>query len=197
MKTLNIVNVKTIFNISKPIVVYVTAQGIDVARTPKQALLDLQNSGRALDVPANAVDRGVANTSLQVVGAFKKALFGTIGATISGEINPFKAGDSFIYGEGHPALTDKSHELYNKVKLGDKGIAKEDGVWIDGFCSIPQSAMERQIDANAQATAQLFAQMFGMVAQAPQTAVTESYEDVEEEESPIAEALGNAKPAKA
>lgn len=162
MKTLKIVQVKTIFNenVKKPIVVYVTAQGIDVARTPKQALLDMQNSGRCLLLPSNALDGGIVNANQMVLSIFKKELFKLVGATVSGEIRPFKAGDTFVYTEGHPALTDKTHEQYNKVKLGDKGVAEGDGVWIDGFLNIPLSHSEREIEAYAEAKA--FASIFGM-----------------------------------
>lgn len=45
-------NVRTIFNIAKPIVVFELHGQEAIVRNPKQALIDLQNSGRALDINA-------------------------------------------------------------------------------------------------------------------------------------------------
>lgn len=194
MKTLNIVAVSIIFNIERPIVVLKTSQSIDIARTPKQALLDLQNSGRALDIDPNLFNRGIGAVGVVQLGAFKKALFGCQGATVSGEIRPFKAGDSFVYSEGHPALTDKTHEKYGKVKLGDKGVAEKDGVWVDQFLNIPQTPMERQMELNASATANLFATMFGLVPQQGSQETIDVYEEPETlEEQTSNEAVGSKK----
>jgi hypothetical protein len=198
MKTLNVTQVKVIFNekVEKPIVVFVTAEGIDIARTPKQALLDLQNSGRGLDLSPNTFDRGLANVSNQQIGAFKKALFGCIGAQVSGEIKPFKAGDTYEYTEGHPALTDKSHPDYGKAKLGGYGTAENDGVWVDQFLSIPQSMLERQVEANANVLADRFAVMFGLAPQQTQQTTIDVYEEPAEEEVISQEAIGSKKETK-
>lgn len=193
-KSLNIVGVKVIFNIDRPIVVLQTSQGIDIARTPKQALLDLQNSGRALNLSPTLFNRGLGAVSLIDLGQFKKELFACQGATVTGDINPFKAGDKFTYSEGHPALTDKTHELYGKVKLGEQGTAEKDGVWVEQFLNIPQTMMERQIEANAVATASMFASLFGIVApSAPQ--VINDFEE-EDDAQVTKEALSTTKPAK-
>lgn len=194
MKTLQITAVKVIFgeNVKQPIVVFETAQGIDIARTPKQALLDLQNSGRALNLSPNMFNRGLSSVSLQDLGAFKKEIFSCQGATITGDINPFKAGDKFTYTAGHPALEDKLHPLYGKVKLGEQGTAEKDGVWVNLFLNIPQTMMERQIEANASATATLFASMFGLVPQSTTQVidVNNGFDDDDVEESVTTEALG-------
>lgn len=197
MRTLKISQVKTIFSdkVEKPIVVFVTVQGIEIARTPKQALLDLQNSGRALNLSPNLFDRGLGGVSVQDLGLFKKALFACVGAEVSGEIKPFKKGDTFIYTEGHPALTDRNHKNFG-VKLGDKGVAESDGVWVEQFLSIPETQQEALVDAIATKTAGLFANMFGMSVPSTTSApVLDVYEtETDEEEQKVSdEAVGTKK----
>lgn len=147
--TKQITGVKVITGIAKPIIVFTLAGHPDVARNPKQALTDLQNSGRALDIASVNDPR------------FAKALHSCVGALLSGDLRIFKAGDEYAITENHPALTDSNHPLFGKVKLGDKQRAENDGVWVEGFLSIPLTLAERQMEMNAGAYASIMAQFMG------------------------------------
>lgn len=198
MKNYKIVQVKVIFgdNVKQPIVVFSTTSGIDIARTPKQALLDLQNSGRALSLDPHLFNRGIGSVSVQNLGAFKKELFKTVGAELSGDIKPFKAGDKFTYTEGHPALTDKNHPAYGTAKLGGQGIAEKDGVWVELFLNIPQTQQELLVDSISDKTASLFANMFGMTGSSASQETIDVYDEPTEEETISQEVVGNAKQPK-
>lgn len=182
-----ITGIKAIMNIAKPIVVFQLAGHPDVARNPKQALIDLQNSGRALNV-----------TSVTDVN-FVKALHNTVGATLSGDLRVFKAGDEYTVTEGHPALTDKNHALYGKVKLGEKLRAEGDGVYVEGFLSIPETDAEKMRGAIAEKTAEFMASLLGITPVGAQPAysapATETFvpEGQTEEQELVGAALG--KPA--
>lgn len=188
--TKQITGVKVIMNIAKPIIVFQLAGHADVARNPKQALTDLQNSGRALGITGTNDPR------------FVDELHNCVGATLSGDLKPFKAGDEYVISEGHPALTDRNHPLFGKVQLGDKQRAETDGVWVEGFLSIPQTLMERQLKANASAYANVMMQFMGFGAPVANVAATPASETfVPEAEQPEKElataAIGNkaTKPA--
>lgn len=172
--TRQITNVKVITNIPKPVVVFELQGHPAVVRNLAQALTDLQNSGRALNV---------TNTNS---AEFKRACLDTIGTTLSGDLKVFKAGDKYTVTEGHPDIKE------GKAKVGDTKIAEKDGVWVEGFLQIPLSLMERQMEANASAYAQFMGNMFGaftapVATQTPVNTFTPEEEPVAEV---IAEAIG-------
>jgi hypothetical protein len=182
--TKQITGVKVIMNIAKPIIVFQLAGHPDVARNPKQALTDLQNSGRALGITSTSDPR------------FVKEVHGCVGATLSGDLRVFKAGDEYTIGEGHPAIVDRNHPQFGKVNLGDKLRAEADGVWVEGFLSIPQTLMERQLEANAGAYASVMMAFMGFGAPVANVAATPASETfVPEAEQPdkelAAAAIGN------
>lgn len=188
--TKQITGVKVIMNIAKPIIVFQLAGHADVARNPKQALTDLQNSGRAL---------GIASTNDP---RFVEEIHNCVGALLSGDLRAFKAGDEYTIGEGHPALTDRTHPLFGKVNLGDKQRAEADGVWVEGFLSIPKTDAEKLRGMIASETGRLMAQFMGFgtpVANVAATPASETF--VPEAEQPEKElataAIGNkaTKPA--
>lgn len=150
-KSFQIANVRPIFNIDKPIVVLELVGGEAIVRNPKQALTDLQNSGRALDINAKAFAGGIEGVDAITKAKFISALFDCNGTVVTGDITNTKAGDKYIIRAGHPALTDASHASYGKVKEGDSLVAEKDGVWVDGFLSIPlteQEKMRRDVSGN-------------------------------------------------
>lgn len=150
-KSFQITNVRVILNIDKPIVIFEVAGGDAIVRNPKQALTDLQNSGRALDIDAKEFVSGIENVSLETKAKFQTAVLDTIGAVLSGEITTYKAGDEYTITGSHPALKDVNHPLFGQVKEGDKQKAEKDGVWIEGFLSIPlteQEKMRRDVSGN-------------------------------------------------
>lgn len=176
MKTLLITNVRTIFSITKPIVVFDVAEGESIVRNPKQALIDLQNSGRALKLRPNALANGIESLNATDRETFIESLMDCVGATLTGDITPVKKGDTYVANEYSSVITDKNHKLYGKVKLGEVVTVEEDSSpRVEGFLSIPLSTMEKQVRANAREMASLMAGMFGFnapVAQAPTQAQT-------------------------
>lgn len=150
-KSFQIANVRPIFNIDKPIVVLELVGGEAIVRNPKQALTDLQNSGRALDLNPKAFAGGIEGVDANTKAKFISALFDCQGATVTGDITQVKAGDNYVIRAGHPALTDSTHAAYGKVKEGDSLKAEKDGVWVDGFLSLPlteQEKMRRDVSGN-------------------------------------------------
>lgn len=163
-KSLTITNVRPIFNIERPIVVFEVAGNEPLVRNPKQALTDLQNSGRALNINVNDFAGGYANANPLAKAQLVEALFACNGAVVTADITNIKAGDSYTVTAGHPALTDKNHKDYGKVKEGGQLKAEKDGVWIEGFMSIPLTPAEMLRKELAVAGAATMLQMFGITA---------------------------------
>lgn len=166
-KSLQIVGVRTIFNIDKPIVVFEVAGHEAIVRNPKQALTDLQNSGRALDINANALTNSIEGLDPSTKASFVQALLDCIGAVLAGDIQSFSIGDEYAIREGHPAVTNQAHPMFGKVKIGDKLKAETNGVWVEGFLSIPlteQEKMRRDISGNI---SKAIMQMYGFGATVP------------------------------
>ena len=197
-KSLRITGVKTIFNIERPIVVFEVQGHEPIVRNPKQALIDLQNSGRALElnVADFAGDLKYVNPALK--GILTKALLRCTNATLSGDIKAFKAGDKYEITKGHPALVDKNHPMFNKVKEGDTLSAEKDGVWVEGFLSIPETQDEMLREEIGSQIAKSFIMMYNFappaVASTPALianplGIADEDENVEDEAT--AEAIGN------
>lgn len=199
MKTLKITAVRTIFATDKPVVVFQTTGG-DVVRAPKLALIDLQNSARALKLPTDCLNRGINAMHPAQREEFILALHGCVGAVLTGDITDYKAGDTYAVRAGHPALTDPKHKDFGKVKKeGDTLVAEKDGRYVDGFLSIPltQEELFRKETSTAMATSMLA--MFGFNAPTAPTPISQQADvvDVEHEEiTPVTataqEAFGQA-----
>ena len=197
-KSLVISNVKTIFNIAKPIVVIEVLGHEAIVRNPKQALIDLQNSGRALDINVNEFANGIEYVSQGTRAKFINALFDIVGATLTGDITPVKKGDTYVANEFSSCITDKAHPLYNKVKIGDTVTITEDSSpRVEGFLSIPRTQAElMRRDASAIMAEQMLA-MFGFGQQVPQATAPQAIGNPLEEEEVVPtatadEALGKA-----
>ena len=166
-KSFQIVSVRPILNIDRPIVVFEVAGNEPIVRNPKQALTDLQNSGRALEIDATAFSGGYNAVPQMIKAQFIQALFDCAGATITGDITNIKAGDEYTVTAGHPALTDTNHPHYNKVKEGGKLKAEKDGVWVEGFLSIPLTPAELLRRDMSTKMAQTMMQLMGLAGSAP------------------------------
>lgn len=162
MKTVaQITAVKLIMGGKKPVVVFELNTGQTLFRYPKQALIDLQNSTRALSIPQHAFDNGIQSANAIDRETFQVALGDCIGAVITADIISHKAGDTYVVEANHPSITDKSHPDYGTAKVGDQKIAEKDGNRIEGFISIPLTdaeKMRRDVSKNI-ATAMM--QMYG------------------------------------
>ena len=160
MKNFQIIAVRTIFTTDRPVVVFELAGAPAILRAPKLALIDLQNSGRALKLPSNCLDGGLAYMHPAQKEVFIQALLGTVGATLSGEIDTLKAGDTYVVTKGHPALTDPTHKGFG-VKEGGTLVTEKGGQWVNGFLSIPFTPAELMRKEIADASAVSIMAMFG------------------------------------
>lgn len=199
-KSLVISNVRTIFSIAKPIVVFEVLGHEAIVRNPKQALIDLQNSGRALDINVNEFANGIENVSQGTKAKFITALFDTVGATLSGDITPVKKGDTYVANEFSSCIVDKTHSLYNKVKIGDVVTITEDSSpRVEGFLSIALTEQEKMRRDLTSAMADKMLQAFGFGMNVPQATAPQAIGNPLEDEvvpaqpSAVAEALGSDK----
>ena len=182
-KSLKIVGVRTIFNIDRPIVVFDVANHPAIVRNPKQALVDMQNSGRCLGISSDALSRGIEGMNAHAKGLFTKALLRTRGANIEGDFTVVKAGDKYVPNDNHPIFTDKSYPGFGTLKSGETLTADKDGVWVDGFCTIPETDAELNREADADAYANVRVAMLGLSMDVP-TAVAETLPDAEAQALP-------------
>lgn len=182
-KSFQIANVRPILNIDKPIVVFELTDGNAIVRNPKQALTDLQNSGRALGINPRAFANGVEGADAKAKEDFISALFDCNNAVGTGDITNTKAGDKYVVRAGHPALTDASHAQYGKVKEGESLVAEKDGVWVEGFLSIPLTEQEKMRRDVSGTFASALMAMYGFnggaqVAQSAPASLEASYSEV-------------------
>lgn len=208
MKTLQITNVRTIFTGTsrvtgqsiKPIVIFDVQDGDSIVRNPKQALLDLQNSGRALKLRPNALANGVESLNAIDRETFMECLMDCVGATLTGDITPVKKGDTYVANEYSSCITDKNHKLFNKAKIGDVITVEEDSSpRVEGFLSIPLTQAEKLNRGISREVAGLMSAMFGFsapVAQAPTQAQTPFELPAETPANAFEEGVGTAKAEK-
>lgn len=186
-KALKITNVRPVFNGKNattgkpvnPIVIFDVQGHPSIVRNPRQALIDLQNSGRALSLNVDDFSNGIERVNPFVRGIFQKALLRCKGAIIEGDFTVTKAGDKYYPQDNHPVFTDKNHPQFGTIKTGEPLIAEKDGVWVNGFCTIPETNDELDREANAEAYANARVSMLGMSMAVP-TAVEETLPSAED-----------------
>lgn len=175
MKTTRVITgVRVILNIEQPVVVFQLDGHADVVRNPRQALVDLQNSGRIADVKSTNDPR------------FTEELHRCVGAQLSGDLKPFKAGDKYTVTEGHPAIKAGT------AQLGDQLVAEKDGVWVEGFLSIPKTPAELLRQDMAREGALVMMSMFGFATGATNALPTNTGFTPETEEEPEHELIKTA-----
>lgn len=164
-----ITGVRVIMGIERPVIVFKLDGFPDVVRNPKQALTDLQNSGRITTVKSTNDPR------------FAEEIHACVGATLTGDLKAYKAGDEYTVTAGHPEIAS------GKANLGDKRLAEKEGVWVEGFLSIPLSDKEKMMNKMARESAFVMLDMFGFastptldVAATPTTGFTPESDDAPE-----------------
>lgn len=166
-KSLLITGVRLILNIEKPIVVFEVANHEPIVRNPKQALTDLQNSGRGLEIDTRLFANGIENVNPYAKAQFQKALLRTRGAIIEGDFSVVKAGEKYFPNDTHPVFTDKNHPQFGTIQKGEGLIADKGGVYVEGFCTIAETDTELDREANANAYAQARVAMSSAFASIP------------------------------
>ena len=156
-----------------------------IVRNPKQAFTDLRNGGRLLDLPETAFANGYEGADQYSRTKFLDALHATRGAQLTGDIRAFKAGDTYTLTAGHPKV------VANEAKVGDTAKAEKDGVWVEGFLSIPLTPQERLNGMVASTMADAMMRLYGFGAPAQAVAPqAEAMPIAEPVTTAVSEALG-------
>lgn len=197
MKTFNIVGADVITpKSSEPFVgLTVTVNGttVRIARTCKQAVLDLHKSARGNTLPEKMFDNGYASANPALVRQFANDIIGLVGKTGIGDITPYLAGEEY------EATADSRKVKAGEASIGDILKADSDGCRVEGFLSFPLSSQEVLMDKLvASAGANLLAQMLGLnLAPAPVVVETPATPFVATPVvTPELEAIGKAPKAK-
>lgn len=158
MKSFKITAVRSILTAKdvRPMIIFdVVGQEKGIVRIPKMALIDLHNSGRALNIPERAFDGDVKSWNMLYKSIFLNELRKCVGAVITGDIVPVKKGDTYIVDANSTAFKNKT------AKIGEKAVVKQDGMRVTGFLTIPFSEQHEQRIANAEAYALVQMSFFG------------------------------------
>ena len=107
-----------------------------IARTCKQALLDLHKSARGSNIPAGLFDNGVASANPLMVNQFRNAIIGLINKTGFADVEFHQAGDEYI-------ATEESTAVKNgEAKVGDTLLTLKKGSRVEGFLTFPLTDLE-------------------------------------------------------
>lgn len=163
-----------------------------IARTCKQAVLDLHKSARGTNIPEKLFDNGYASANTAIARLFANEIIGLVGKTGFGDVTPYKAGDTY------EATADSIKVKAGVAQVGDTLTADKDGSRVEGFLSFPLTAQESlQRELIATSGVAFLAQLMGMNMPAPTVAIVEEpktafNEPVETFVDPTLEAIGTA-----
>ena len=107
-----------------------------IARTCKQALLDLHKSARGSNIPAGLFDNGVTSANPLMVNQFRNAIIGLINKTGFADVEFHEAGDEYI-------ATEESTAVKNgEAQVGDTLLTLKKGSRVEGFLTFPLTDLE-------------------------------------------------------
>ena len=139
-----------------------------IARTCKQAVLDLHKSARGTDIPEKLFDNGYASANTATTRLFANEIIGLVGKTGFGDVTPYKAGDTY------EATADSIKVKAGVAQVGDTLTADKDGSRVEGFLSFPLTAQESlQRELIATSGVAFLAQLMGMNMPTPAVAIAE------------------------
>lgn len=107
-----------------------------IARTCKQALLDLHKSARGSNIPAGIFDNGVAYANPLMFNQFRNAVIGLIGKSGFADVEFHEAGDEYI------ATEESSAVKAGTAQVGDTLQTLKKGSRVEGFLTFPLSDLE-------------------------------------------------------
>ena len=143
--------------------VVVNGKQEQIARTCKQALLDLHKSARGSNIPADMFTNGVASANPLLFNQFRNAIIGLIGKTGFADVSFHEAGEAYI------ATEESSAVKAGEAKVGETLHTLKKGSRVEGFLTFPLTDLE-----NAQRTFMdsanpmvLMQGLFGITAPAP------------------------------
>ena len=107
-----------------------------IARTCKQALLDLHKSARGSNIPADMFTNGVASANPLLFNQFRNAIIGLIGKTGFADVSFHEAGEAYI------ATEESSAVKAGEAKVGDTLHTLKKGSRVEGFLTFPLTDLE-------------------------------------------------------
>lgn len=163
MKTFNIISADIITKAgTEPFVgltVNVNGQQQQIARTCKQALLDLHKSARASNIPSGLYDNGVASANPLLHNQFRNAIIGLVGKVGVADV------EFYLAGAEYEATEVSSAVKAGTAKVGDILHTEKAGSRVEGFMSFPLTAEEQIIEQMvANNASAILDRIFGVVA---------------------------------
>lgn len=140
MKTFNVISADLITKAGiEPFVgltVVINGKEEQIARTCKQAVLDLHKSARGANIPAGLFDNGVASANPLMLNQFRNAIIGLINKTGFADVEFHEAGEAYI-------ATEESTAVKNgEAQVGDTLYTTKKGSRVEGFLTFPLTDLE-------------------------------------------------------
>jgi len=140
MKTFNVIAADIITKQgTEPFVgltVVVNGQQQQIARTCKQALLDLHKSARASNIPSGLYDNGVDSANPIMHNLFREAIIGLVNKAGFADVEFYEAGAEYVATEVSSAVAR------GEAKVGDILFTEKKGSRIEGFVTYPLTDLE-------------------------------------------------------
>ena len=141
MKTFNVISADLITKTGiEPFVgltVVINGKQEQIARTCKQAVLDLHKSARGANIPAGLFDNGVASANPLMMNQFRNAIIGLISKVGFADVEFHEAGEDYI-------ATEESTAVKNgEAQVGDTLQTLKKGSRVEGFLTFPLTDLEQ------------------------------------------------------
>jgi len=107
-----------------------------IARTCKQALLDLHKSARASNIPSGLYDNGVDSANPIMHNLFRESIIGLIGKSGFADVEFYEAGAEYVATEVSSAV------VRGEAKVGQILFTEKKGSRIEGFVTFPLTDLE-------------------------------------------------------
>jgi len=117
--------------------VMVAGKEQQIARTCKQALLDLHKSARASNIPSGLYDNGVDKSHPLMHNLFRETIIGLIGKSGFADVEFYEAGAEYVATEVSSAVAR------GEAKVGDILFTEKKGSRIEGFVTFPLTDLEK------------------------------------------------------
>ena len=117
--------------------VVVNGQQQNIARTCKQALLDLHKSARGSNIPSGLYDNGVESANPIMHNLFREAIIGLVNKAGFADVEFYEAGSEYVATEVSSAVAR------GEAKVGDILFTEKKGSRIEGFVTFPLTDLEQ------------------------------------------------------
>jgi hypothetical protein len=107
-----------------------------IARSCKQALLDMHKSARASSIPADLFENGVSSANPLMVNQFRNAVIGLVNKAGFAELSFHEAGDTYV------AIAESSAVRAGEAQVGDTLNFLKKGSRVEGFLTFPLTDLE-------------------------------------------------------